>query len=208
MNIEELGNIDFENLTEDIFLIALGYKRYAIVDTEELRRLSRFRWFASSKGKKSFNNQTYAQRYDFGKRIYMHREIVQVDVSQEIDHINGNGLDNRKANLRVCTRRQNSQNLRKRKGTSSRFKGVSWRKDKGKWQARIGNFGKRIFLGYFESESQAAKAYDEKAKELFGVFANLNFPQVAEKKPQAAEKQAKDEKVLCLQGTSNTPWLF
>jgi len=136
----------------------------------------------------------------------MHREILLVDGSQEIDHINGNSLDNRKANLRVCTHRQNTQNSGKREGCNSRFKGAYWNKNRGKWHARIGHRGKQIHLGYFESE--AAKAYDEKAKELFGVFAHPNFPQIAEKKPQAAEKQAKDEKVLCLQGTSNTPWLF
>lgn len=201
MNIKELGNIDFEELPEDVSLIALGYKRYAIVDTEDLRRLSRFRWFASNKSKKSSKPKFYAQRNDVDKTIYMHHEVLSMDGSIQLDHINGNTLDNRKANLRVCTRRQNSQNSRKRQGCSSRFKGVFWSKNTGKWRARIKNSVKRIHLGYFESESQAAKAYDEKAKELFGEFAHLNFP-------DATQKQVKDEKVLCLQGNSDTPWLF
>ena len=196
--------IDFENLPEDISLIALGHWRYAIVDTEDLRRLSRFRWCTSKKSKKSSKPLIYAHRNDGDKIVYMHREVLSevllVDASKEIDHINGNSLDNRKTNLRVCTRRQNAQNLRKGKGYSSRFKGVCWSKNTGKWRARIDHSDKQIHLGYFESESQAAKAYDEKAKELFGKFAHPNFP-------QAAEKQAKDEKVLCLQGTSNTPRL-
>ena len=202
MAAEELGNlIDFESLSEGVSLIALGHWRYAIVDTEDLRRLSRFRWCTSKKSKKSSKPLIYAHRNDGDKAVYMHREVLSVDGSQEIDHINGNTLDNRKANLRVCTRRQNAQNLRKRKGYRSRFKGVCWSKNTGKWRARIDHSVKQIHLGYFESESEAAKAYDKKAKELFGEFAHLNFP-------DAAEKQAKDEKVLCLQGTSNTPWLF
>lgn len=206
MAAEELGNlIDFESLPEGVSLIALGHWRYAIVDTEDLRRLSRFRWFASTKSKKSFKPRIYAHRNDGDKVVYMHREVLSevllVDGSKEIDHINGNSLDNRKANLRVCTCRQNAQNLRKRKGCSSRFKGVCWSKNTGKWRARIEHSVKQIHLGYFESESEAAKAYDEKAKELFGKFAHPNFP-------DAAEKQVTNEKVLCVQGTSNTPWLF
>jgi len=134
MDAEELGNlIDFESLPEGVSLIALGHRRYAIIDTEDLRRLSRFRWHASTKSLKSFKPRIYAQRNDGDKRVYMHREILSVDGSQEIDHINGNTLDNRKANLRVCTSRQNAQNSRKREGCSSRFKGVHRRKDTGKW---------------------------------------------------------------------------
>jgi len=199
---EELGNItDFESLPEGVSLIALGHWRYAIVDTEDLRRLSRFRWCASNKSKKSSKPKFYAQRKDGDKIIYMHREVLSMDGSIELDHINGNTLDNRKANLRVCTSRQNSRNSRKRKGCSSRFKGVFWSKNTGKWRASIKNSVKRIHLGYFESESQAAKAYDEKAKELFGKYAHPNFP-------DAAEKQVTNERVLCVHGTSNTPWLF
>jgi len=202
MAAEELGNlIDFENLPEDVSLIALGYRRYAIVDTEDLRRLSRFRWSASTKGPKSYKPRIYVQRSEGDKGVYMHREILSAEGSKEIDHINGNGLDNRRANLRVCTHRQNSQNSRKREGCTSRFKGVYRYKDTGKWRAEIKHSGKRIHLGYFVSESLAAKAYDEKAKELFGEFAHLNLP-------DAAQKQVTNEKVLCMQRTSNTPWLF
>jgi hypothetical protein len=115
MATEEFGNlIDFKELPEGVSLIALDYKRYTIVDTEDLGRLSRFRWSASNKKKKDFKPKIYAQRSDGDKGVYMHREILLVGGSQEIDHINGNSLDNRKANLKVCTQRQNTQNSGKR----------------------------------------------------------------------------------------------
>ena len=92
-------------------------------------------------------------------------------------------LDNRKENLRLCTHRQNIQASRKRNGnTSSKYKGVHWEKSRQKWRGKITRMdGKTIFLGYFDSELDAAKVYDDKARELFGDFAQLNFPEKAEK---------------------------
>jgi len=93
-----------------------------------------------------------------------------------VDHINGNGLDNRKANLRLATRRQNQFNRRQRcDAVLSKYKGVTFRKKTNKWLVRIGYCGRRINLGLFDNETDAAKAYDEAAKELFGEFAALNF---------------------------------
>jgi len=107
----------------------------------------------------------------------MHREVLKVKDNEMIDHINGNGLDNRKENLRLATRSQNMQNSKKRKKTSSKYKGVGWSKKTKKWRARIWTVsGKCIHIGYFVSELDAAKAYDEKAKELFGSYYSPNFP--------------------------------
>ena len=91
----------------------------------------------------------------------------------EIDHINGNGLDYRKCNLRVCTHQQNLQNQRIQKGVS-KFKGVCWHKASQKWMAKIKHNYKTIYLGVFNNEIDAAKSYNKKAKELFGEFARLN----------------------------------
>ena len=95
----------------------------------------------------------------------MHREIIDLPDHLVVDHINHNGLDNRKANLRPATRMQNSYNrIYFRKSKLSKYTGVSWHKQKKKWFAQIRYNGQRKFLGYFKDEIHAAKAYDEAAK--------------------------------------------
>ena len=93
---------------------------------------------------------------------------------QQIDHINGNMKDNRISNLRLATQRENQHNGFSKRGVSSTFKGVG--RSKGRWRGFIMSPSKFIHLGYFDREEDAARAYDEKAKELFGEFARLNFP--------------------------------
>jgi hypothetical protein len=92
-----------------------------------------------------------------------------------VDHINGNGLNNRRSNMRNCTRAQNSANRRPKRGAASPYKGVFPRPD-GKFEASICHDGRKQYLGRFENEIEAARAYDKKAKELHGEFAYLNFP--------------------------------
>ena len=91
-----------------------------------------------------------------------------------VDHINHNGLDNRKDNLRFVTRTQNGQNRRPNRNSTSAYKGVTWFKPTNKWCARIKDKNKRIFLGHFTCEHEAALAYNKKAKELFGEYVLLN----------------------------------
>lgn len=115
-----------------------------------------------------------------GTQILMHRLILGATAGQQCDHRNGNGLDNRRANLRFCTTSQNQQNRRKQdhicgKACSSVYKGVDWHKSSRCWRARIRHRGKQTYLGLFGNEYQAAAAYDTKAKELFGEFALTNF---------------------------------
>jgi hypothetical protein len=94
-----------------------------------------------------------------------------------VDHINHNGLDNRKANLRTATRRQNSYNrIHFRKNPYSKYKGVSFKKRTKKWNVQIRYDGQSRFIGSFDSEIEAAKAYDKDAKKHHGEFAVLNFP--------------------------------
>jgi hypothetical protein len=95
-----------------------------------------------------------------------------------VDHRNNDGLDNRRDNLRLATRSQNMYNKLKTKSkTSSRFIGVSFDKSRRKWEARIYYQGRKIWLGRFDSEIDAALAYDEAARKYHGEFARLNFPQ-------------------------------
>lgn len=110
----------------------------------------------------------------------MHQELVKVPKGMVIDHIDHDGLDNRKANLRPATRCQNMYHRKKTAAASrSKYKGVSRRKNSNKWLARIRCEKKSIYLGTFASEIDAAKAYDRAAKKYHGEFASLNFPESA-----------------------------
>jgi hypothetical protein len=112
------------------------------------------------------------------KVLYMHQIILEVPEGMIIDHINHDGMDDRSVNLRPATRAQNSRNRKKfPRKCSSKYKGVYLHKSSLKWQARIMFEKKRRYLGYFNNEIDAAKAYDEAAKKYHGEFACLNFPE-------------------------------
>ncbi|QGQ97073.1 hypothetical protein EHS13_20360 [Paenibacillus psychroresistens] len=106
----------------------------------------------------------------------MHHRVMGTSVIKncEMDHINGDRSDNRKQNLRLATRQQNANNNGKIANGSSRHKGVSWDKERKKWRAKITIKSKKKSIGRFENESDAALAYNEYAKEVFGEFARLN----------------------------------
>lgn len=160
-------------LAEGAKLIPLTQDKFAIVDAEDYDRLCKNKWHASKEG------QTYyAKRKRSYKRISMHRVILSAPPGLEVDHINHNGLDNRKSNLRLCTHAENNRNRRPctRPNQGSKYKGVSFIKKANLFVAAIRCNGKYYHLGRFKNETDAAKAYDKKAKELFGEFSYLNFP--------------------------------
>jgi len=156
--------------------IPLTRGRFAIVDPEDYDRLSRHKWFLAESPTGSYAARWQRNRRG-RKKIWMHREVIDVPRGMVCDHINGNGLDNRKANLRPATVSQNLCNRPKRTGpTRSKYKGLEWDRRQRKWKARIQHDGRRIYLGSFASEIDAAQAYDRRAKALFGRFARPNFP--------------------------------
>jgi len=153
--------------------IPLSQGAVALVDDADFAELSRFSWYLSDKG--------YAVRnadVDGGKRpIRMHRVLLGAPDGVDVDHIDGNRLNNTRGNLRLCERRQNLMNSRKRTATTSKFKGVYWLAANRKWRAKINIEGKSKHLGCFAAEEDAARAYDQAAKTYFGEFARTNLIQ-------------------------------
>jgi hypothetical protein len=149
-------------------MIPLTDGSYAYVDAADYDWLRRWTWH---------REDGYAIRPDKGKDISMHRQIMQPPEDMVVDHIDGNRANNCRANLRVCTHSENNRNHRKRIDSSSSFKGVFYDKRSHRWGAKCQYRGERIRLGYFDTDIEAARAYDRMAVELFGKFARLNFPQ-------------------------------
>jgi hypothetical protein len=157
-------------------LIQLGGLQpfFCQVDDEDFDRLSRHSWCIHRGG--GYRQRIYVQANikieGQWKRVLMHRFIMGLTAGQKCDHRDNNGLNNQKSNLRVATDGQNQHNQTVRKG---RFKGVSWHRKAKKWVVQIAVNGQRLYLGLFEDEVEAARAYDLKAKELHGDFAKTNF---------------------------------
>ncbi len=142
----------------------------AIVDDGDVAILNPYSWCASYRR----GGIWYASGLVDGKRMDMHRFLMNAP-NGWVDHRNHDGLDNRRANLRIATPSQNIANSRKHgTTTSSRYKGVSLFKRTGQWTAQIGK--PKRHLGYFATEESAALAYDRAAIEVWGEFANPNFP--------------------------------
>ena len=155
--------------------IPLTRGKYAIVDDKDYEWLGQWRWYCDQDERMGYAVRGATVN---GKRttLQMHRVILNLKKGEITDHINGNGLDNRRCNLRKCTPSQNMWNRRKPKNNTSGYIGVDWHKRDKKWQARICRDRKQKHLGCFDDIEEAARAYDRAALELHGEFALLNFP--------------------------------
>ncbi|HDZ13321.1 hypothetical protein LCGC14_1284510 [marine sediment metagenome] len=154
--------------------IPLTQGQFALVDDEDYEELSKHKWCLRQKGDGLF----YAGRNNWHDKkshsITIHQQLMNLPENHEIDHRDGNGLDNRRSNLRVCTHRQNLQNQKRQKNNKCGFKGVHWNNSSKKWRAKIFVNGKNIHLGVFFCLIQAAKAYNKAAVRYFGEFARVN----------------------------------
>ncbi len=153
--------------------------QYAKVEPADYKRLREYEWL-SIKGTRNF----YAVRRVKGTKgtrfsiIYMHRELIEVADRLLVDHINHDGMDNRRTNLRAATQAQNIRNRKKfANSIGSKYKGIFCAKKQKRWIARIMLEKKKIYLGCFRNEIDAAKAYDRAARKYHGEFASMNFPE-------------------------------
>lgn len=155
-------------------VIPLTRGKLAIIDPEDFALAGRCKWYAHEGSPRS-DGRWYAQRKESGthRTVSMHFSLTGY---AQTDHRNGNGLDNRRGNLRDATTAQNIANRGKLKNNTTGFKGVSWHK--GRWEAAISHPGRpgNLHLGRFMDKEDAARAYDAAARERWGEFARLNFP--------------------------------
>ena len=147
----------------------------AFVDNKDYLELNKYNWFAQLGGRTPYAvraSTRLEKKAGFGNAIRMHRQILGLGYKDKscVDHINHNGLDNRRKNIRICTYSQNGMNrLKQQKTATSKFKGTTLTKS-GKWQSSIVINKKPFYLGRYDTELEAANAYAIKAKELFGNF--------------------------------------
>lgn len=156
--------------------IKLSAGKVTIVDDEDYALLSKYKWTYNPSGT-GYAYTTKRQNGNKIQHILMHRFLMKPEKGKIVDHKNGNGLDNRRENLRVCSQTENHRNQRPqvKEGKYSKYKGVSWDKHRRKWITYITlPYRKFKCLGRYENEVDAAKAYNKAAINFFGEFARLN----------------------------------
>lgn len=171
-----MNSTEPEDFNEPCVALVLPSAEITLVDSDVYHEVAQFRWYSNKAGA-----GYVARKLPRSNRVeYLHRRINRTPRGTETDHVNTFSMDNRRSNLRDSTRSLNEANKHKRnrhvgRRPSSRYKGVSWEKGRGRWQVHISVNGKQITLGYSDSELEAAAMYDAAAREHFGEFARTNL---------------------------------
>ena len=168
-NAKNMEMYKYITIFADYASVDVGKNKVSLIDLDDVDKIKNNNWYIHKAG-------MVMSRISSDKHVKLHRYIMDFPTGKDIDHINHDKLDNRKSNLRICSHKQNARNTKKMiKETSSIYKGVSFRSNYNNWRSFIKTNEKQIHLGIFENEIDAAIAYNNKALELFGEYANLNI---------------------------------
>ena len=144
-----------------------------LIDNDDYEKVNSIKWHVYiTKGLIYFRTWSYIGRKQ--TLLFLHQLVAKTPKGMKTDHANGNTLDNRKCNLRICTAAENTRNQKRRTDNSSGYKGVSWAKRRGKWVAQIIKDGKHHFLGHFSTPEEAHNAYCEASKNYHGEFGRVS----------------------------------
>lgn len=179
--------------------ITLGY--VALVDDDDYEAVSRFNWNAAVK-----QHTVYARGWVDGGRVTMHRLLAGARKGQTVDHVDGNGLNNQRANLRICSAAENARNVRRRVGASG-HRGVSLDPKSGRWSAHVRVDGKLRHLGRFDDPLLAAQAASQARSMLHGAYANNSDKPALPPRPTASVGQGKRPSTRNTSGHRGVYWL-
>lgn len=154
--------------------IKLTQNKIALVDECDFDKLNKFKWYAMYDGYNYYAVRSPKKKNGKRNAIRMHREIMNNPKGKVVDHRDGNGLNNRRSNLRICTQSQNSKNQGLKKNNTSGLKGVSFNKKNSKWVARISVNNKRIHLGSFNSKEKAYEKYCNASKKYHKEYSKVS----------------------------------
>lgn len=151
----------------------------ALIDRDDLEKISKYRWVARASKERTYVQHIINRKDGKYHALHLHRLIMDAPSNMMVDHINGNGLDNRKCDLRVCTHAQNQRNGNKKRKNGTKYKGISLHKSQyngpQRWEAFISFNGKKIHAGIFLKEEDAATAYNITALRYFREYSKLNY---------------------------------